>query len=73
MPADQAGTGPGPPGEEPSKAIGDEIRPHLSVADLVGQDLPTWPLRVVSRPMGRLREIPQPRRRRDLVATRDDG
>jgi hypothetical protein len=39
MPADQAGTGPGPQSEEPSESIREEIRPDLSVADLVKQDL----------------------------------
>jgi hypothetical protein len=38
MPAEQAGTGPGPQGEEPSEAM-EEVRPDLSVADLVKQDL----------------------------------
>jgi hypothetical protein len=39
MPAEQAGTGPGPQGEEPSEVIEEEVRPDLSVADLVKQDL----------------------------------
>jgi hypothetical protein len=39
MPAEEADTGPAPQGEEPSEAVKDEIRPDLSVADVVRQDL----------------------------------
>ena len=50
MPADQAGTGPGPQGEEPGKSIEDDIRPDLCVADLVRQDLadPATPSRLTA-------------------------